>query len=378
MTQTVDAVALTQELVRFNTINPPGNEAACAHHLGDLLAQYGFTVSYCRLAEGREGLIARLGGQGPALAFTGHLDTVPLGAADWQHDPFAATIHDGRLYGRGSTDMKAGVAAFCAAAIECRDDIAAGPGIELVITASEETGSQGAREMAQREDGLGDVGALVVAEPTSNTPTCGHKGALWMKAICTGITAHGSMPEHGVNAAYKAGRALQALAAFTHDVEPHPVMGAATLNVGTVSAGMNLNSVPDRAEIGIDVRSIVGMEHSAIRQKVVSALGADCDSIEVLVDLPSVWTDPENAWVKRSAEAVAALTGTPSAPRSASYFTDASILTPAYGHVPTLVLGPGDASLAHQTDESCEVDQITTAVAIYRRLILDWQLASNG
>ena len=374
MTQQIDAIALAQDLVRFKTVNPPGDEAACAHHLGDLLAQHGFSVTYHPLAEAREGLVARLGGRGGgrALAFTGHLDTVPLGAADWQRDPFAATIEDGRLHGRGSTDMKAGVAAFCAAAISCRDAISAGPGIELVITAAEETGSQGAQEIARKPDGLGEAGALIVAEPTSNLPACGHKGALWMKAICQGVTAHGSMPERGVNAAYKAGRLLSNLAAFDHGVEPHPVMGPATLNVGTVSAGLNLNSVPDRAEIGIDIRSIAGMAHAAIHENVTSVLGADCDAIEVLVDLPSVWTDPEDTWIARSAETVARLTGTPPTPRAASYFTDASVLTPAYGHVPTLILGPGAAHLAHQTNEYCELEQIRTAVEIYRRLILEW------
>lgn len=373
MTEAVDAVELTQALVRHRTVNPPGDEAACARHLGALLERNGFTVAYCKLAEGREGFVARLGRGEKALGFTGHLDTVPLGAAAWQHDPFAATIADGRLHGRGSTDMKAGVAAFCAAAIDCKEALAEGPGIELVVTAAEETGSQGARQIAERPGLLGDVGALIVAEPTSNLPTCGHKGALWMKAICTGVTAHGSMPERGVNAAYKAGRALEKLAAFRFDAEPHPVMGPPTLNVGTVQAGMNLNSVPDRAEIGIDIRSIVGMDHAEIRDAVTRALGADCDELEVLVDLPSVWTAPETPWIAETARAVEQVAGTPPTPRSVSYFTDASILTPVYGDIPTQVLGPGDAALAHQTNEYCEVAQIETAVALYRRLITDWQ-----
>src|SRR5690606_32543740 len=108
---------------------------------------------------------------------------------------------DGRLWGRGASDMKSGVAAFVVAAIEMASRLAGTPGIVLYITAGEETGSAGAFKLAER--GMrGEAGALVVAEPTSNRPLCGHKGALWLKAITHGVTAHGSMPEEGVNAVY--------------------------------------------------------------------------------------------------------------------------------------------------------------------------------
>jgi hypothetical protein len=101
----------------------------------------------------------------------------------------------------------------------------------------------------------GQAGALVVAEPTTNRPLCGHKGALWLKATTRGVTAHGSMPDKGVNAIYAAARAVGRLEAFDFNVARHPVMGAPTLNVGTLHGGLNLNSVPDRAEIGIDIRN---------------------------------------------------------------------------------------------------------------------------
>lgn len=373
MTDQVDAVALTQEMVRTETVNPPGNEAGLAHRLGGLLADRGFEVAYHTLAEGREGFVARLGNGGRRLGFTGHLDTVPLGAAAWRHDPLGGEIVDGRLYGRGSTDMKSGVAAFIAAAIQNRDAIADGPGVELAVTAAEETGAEGAIQMAGAPGALGDVGALVVAEPTSNVPMCGHKGALWLNAVCTGVTAHGSMPERGENAAYKAGRALQKLAEFGFNVAPHPVMGSPTLNVGTVHAGMNINSVPDRAEISIDIRSIAGMDHAAIKADLARYLAPEVDRLEPIVDLPSVWTEPEVQWVRDSVEVLTDELGLTAGPRSVTYFTDASVLTPAYGDIPTLILGPGAAALAHQTDEYCEVARIEEAVRAYARLMTAWQ-----
>jgi len=195
------SVELTQDLVRLRTINPPGDERACAERLASLLEGEGFAVDLTPFGEGRAQLVARIGGASgkPAIGFTGHLDTVSLGAQPWSVDPLAAEIKDGKLYGRGSSDMKSGVAAFVAAGVALAGKLAKTPGVVMYITAGEETGCTGAAAMA-REISLPRVGALVVAEPTGNQPLVGHKGALWLEAVTTGVTAHGSMPEKGVNA----------------------------------------------------------------------------------------------------------------------------------------------------------------------------------
>ena len=115
------SVELTQDLVRFNTINPPGVERACAETLAALLKEGGFTVDVVPFGDGRAQIVARIGGASGKLpiGFTGHLDTVPLGAQPWSVDPHAGAIVDGKLYGRGSSDMKSGVAAFVVAACNC-------------------------------------------------------------------------------------------------------------------------------------------------------------------------------------------------------------------------------------------------------------------
>ena len=114
MDPSLDPVELTRTLIGFDTINPPGNERPCAEHLGRILEDGGFTVSYHEFDANRTSLVARIGGSSekPPLCFTGHIDTVPLGAALWTVKPFAAEVSDGKLYGRGSSDMKSGVAAF--------------------------------------------------------------------------------------------------------------------------------------------------------------------------------------------------------------------------------------------------------------------------
>lgn len=366
------AVELTRDLVRLDTINPPGAEQQATDLIAGRLAAAGFAIEDIPLAPGRPNLVARIGGNGsrPPLAFTGHVDTVPLGLAPWTKDPHGAEVSDGKVWGRGTSDMKSGVAAIVAAAIDLAPRLAGTPGVVLYITSGEETGSEGAFAIARR--GIeGHAGALVVAEPTSNRPIVGHKGALWAKVVTTGVTAHGSMPDKGVNAIYKAARAITALEAFDFNVARHPVMGAPTLNVGFTHGGLNVNSVPDRAEVGIDIRSIPGMRHAPLREQIASYLGEEA-TVEAFVDVESVWTDPDNPWMQRVFAVCEAVQGAKPKIETAPYFTDASALTPALGSVPTVILGPGPAHMAHQTDEYCEIAKIDEAVDIYRRLIGDW------
>ncbi len=371
-----DAVLLTQALVRMNTINPPGIEDQCTDHLCRLLEKAGFSCTSYDFAPHRTSLVAKIGGSNDKapLCFTGHVDVVPLGTVAWSHEPFAGAIEHGRLYGRGSSDMKSGVAAFVTAAIELAESLAKGPGLVLVITAGEETGCEGAYHLAELHkvgNILGRAGAIVVAEPTANYPLAGHKGAFWLKARTRGVTAHGSMPEHGDNAIYKAARAVARLQEFDFGVAPHPLMGKPTLNVGTIHGGLNINSVPDAAEIGIDIRTLPGQSHPELFGCLCQHLGPDV-ALEKLLDVTSVCTDPDDSWLASVFEVMAPLIKEQPAIRSASYFTDAAVLTQAYQGPPTVILGPGEPQMAHQTDEYCLVERIDQAVVAYRQIMANW------
>lgn len=174
------ALDLTRELLHLNTINPPGQERTCAERLARVLEVAGFAVRSYALAPDRTSLVARLGGSSDRapLCFTGHIDTVPLGAAPWTRDPFAGELDGGRLYGRGSSDMKSGVAAFVTAACRLADRLEGTPGLVLVIVAGEETGCEGSQHLTTIAGALGRAGAIVVGEPTGNHPCVGHKGML--------------------------------------------------------------------------------------------------------------------------------------------------------------------------------------------------------
>lgn len=372
----IDPVTLTQALVRADTVNPPGHEDLCTTQLADLLSAAGFDCRVVQFAPRRSTLVARLGGRPGRLplCFTGHVDVVPLGATPWTQDPFGAQIVDGRLYGRGASDMKSGVAAFTAAAIGLADRLRDSAGLSLILTAGEETGCEGAFHLVGSDEGralIGSAGALVVGEPTDNAPLVGHKGAFWLSASVSGTTAHGSMPERGDNAVYKMARAALALEAFRFDTGAHPLMGAPTLNVGTARGGLNINSVPDAAELGIDIRSVAGQDHRHVLQCLCRALGPQV-KLRTLLDVGSVYTEPEDPWMRRVFALCQARSGQAPQPRTVSYFTDAAALRGPLGQPPTLILGPGEPALAHQTDESCRVDAIFEAAALYEDLIRDW------
>jgi succinyl-diaminopimelate desuccinylase len=369
----MEALELSRELLRRNTINPPGEERACAGHLGRLLENAGFAVRAYEYGPGRTSLVARLGGSPgrPPLCFAGHIDTVPLGATRWKCDPFAGEIADGRLYGRGSSDMKCGIAAFVTAALRLAGRLRASPGLALVMVAGEETGCDGSRHLAAANGALGEAGAIVIAEPTGNYPFVGHKGALWLHARATGVTAHGSMPERGVNAIYRGARAVAKLERFAFVEEPHPMLGSPTLNVGTISGGLNVNSVPDGVTIGIDIRTIPDQRHEELVERLSTYLGDEV-TLTPMVDVEGVWTDPANPWVQEIFELTTANLGARPVARGAPYFTDAAALTPAYGGPPTVILGPGEMELAHQTDEYCRLDRLDQAVELYEEIARRW------
>jgi succinyl-diaminopimelate desuccinylase len=367
-----DAIALTRSLLRFDTVNPPGRERDCARYAGSLLQEWGYQVDYHEYEDARTSIIARAGSSDrkAPLCLTGHLDVVPIGARAWTRDPFSGESDGDRLYGRGSSDMKAGVAAILLAARAMAKKLAGTPGVVIVLTAAEEGGCIGSRHLSEQRKLLGKAGAMIVGEPTSNYPLVGHKGSVKFHARFKGVSAHGSMPHLGVNAIYKAARALSRLEAFDFGVPAHPVMGKPTLNVGTIAGGSSVNAVADAADIGVDIRTVPGMDHSLLLDSIQQLMGeADLD---VFSNLGPVWTEPDEAWVRRVFEICKPHVAEPLQARTAPYMTDAANLLKVYSGAPTVVLGPGEAAMAHQTDEYCSMERIRQSVSIYEALIRDW------
>ncbi|MEW6269780.1 MAG: M20 family metallopeptidase [Thermodesulfobacteriota bacterium] len=367
-----DVVTLTRDLVRFDTVNPPGNEQACAAFVGRALEDAGFRTAAYESGAGRTTVVARLDGArgGPALCFTGHLDTVPVGAEPWQHDPFAGELVNGSVHGRGSSDMKGGLAALVVAA-ERLARAAPRPSLLLAFTAGEETGCEGAFHLVRSTDALRGVGAILVAEPTRNYPMVGHRGALWLEVRIRGRSAHGATPEQGVSAIYRAAHGIARLERLALS-EADPLLGTASLNVGTIRGGTSVNVVPDLVTLGVDVRTLPRQGADDVRRALAAAFAADGEvEVETVLEVPGVLTPPDDPWVQLAFEVAAPLVGENPHARATAFFTDASALQQASG-APTVILGPGEPELAHRPDEACSVARLEAAVEAYVELGRRW------
>ena len=370
---TADPVALTRTLLAYDTINPPGEERACAQHVGGLLEQAGFSVAYHEFADRRTSLVARLDADGskPPICFTGHLDIVPLGKTPWQRDPFAGEIDGDRLFGRGSSDMKGAVAAMTLMAQRVAPLKRRAAGLLLVLTAGEETCCEGAHYLAAAEGALGSAGAIIVGEPTANVPLIGHKGVARYEVRTIGVTAHASMPEEGDNAIHKAAEAVRTLQRFDFGIPAHPILGAPTLNIGTIAGGININSVPDETRLGVDIRTIPGQEADDIQRRLQAALGEHVQ-VTPLESEDSITTDFDDEWVQEVVDVMTEPLGRRPGPAGVAYFTDGSVLKAAYGDPPTIILGPGEPTQAHKTDEYCLVSNLEVAVEAYTEVARRW------
>ena len=366
-----DVILLTRKLISFNTVNPEGNEENIARFVGKLLMDNGFAIGFNQLAVNRLTLIAEKGLStiSPPIVLTGHFDTVPLGEKQWVEDPFSGTIKEGKIFGRGTSDMKGGLAAMIIASIEAFKDSAPKGGVRLIFTAAEEPGCHGAKHLADTGYNLGSASAIIVGEPTSNIPAIGHKGALYLKLSASGKTAHSSMPELGVNAIYKAARAITTIENFRFGADPDQLHGYPTINVGLINGGKNINSVPDYAEFTIDIRSTTKIKHSEILKRIGDELGNEI-TIEKLVDLPPVSSSEDFPFVQIVYSVCDIDRGKGFIRKSLPYMTDGAVLQELYGGVPTVILGPGEAVMAHQTDEFCYTNKIIEAVEIYKNIIL--------
>lgn len=364
-----DVVSLAQALIRFQSLNPPGDEKPCVEFVADHLEKLGFSVLRYEFAPGRPSLVARLEGADDLkpLAFTGHLDVVPIGAAPWKFPPFDAVIDDGMLHGRGSCDMKSGIATFITAAARL---IAQGArlrrGLTFVITAGEETGCEGAFDLARR-GALGEAELLIVAEPTSNRPVIAHKGSLRVAVSAAGRTAHSSMPHEGDNAISKIVAWIARLETHRFEKE-HALLGRTTAVTTTITGGQNINSVPDSASFTVDFRTLPDDDHAAIVGWLGELFGEGA-AIRVVTDFPGFSTRPDEAAIAPVLEIIGQRLGGRPQPIGAPYFTDASALVPGFGNVPTVVIGPGESAQCHKTDERCPVSDIETALSIYEELI---------
>ena len=377
-----DAVALTRALVKIDSRNPtlsadgPGERDA-ALALGKILEDWGFSVSISDSSPGRPNLVARLGpADSPAMMFAGHLDTV--GVEGMTHDPFSADMNGGRIYGRGSCDMKSGVAAMCVGALRAYRLAGNSPKRQIVIAAvaDEEYESLGMRALL--DSGI-RAECAVLTEPTKLAICPAHRGFVWIEIAFTGRAAHGSRYDVGIDAIRHAGlllAELDALEAGPLHTRSHSLLGRPSLHASTIVGGIGMSTYPDRCILRIERRTIPGESEQTAVDEVTSALErvrARRPQIEASVKLIAAQQPSDvapDALVVRMLETALKAEAMPAKIEGLSAWTDAALLNAA--GISAVCFGPGDIALAHAAEEFVPVDEIEKATTVLQRVAFEW------
>ncbi|QVQ51780.1 M20/M25/M40 family metallo-hydrolase [Spiractinospora alimapuensis] len=363
-----EARDLLSKLIAVNTVGD-GESGAAAVAAAELHAA-GLVTKTLDWRPNRNQLIATTPGtdDGPPLTFTGHLDTVPANPDDWSSDPWTATVNGDQLAGRGASDMKSGVAAFIVALAHHRRRQHDCRPVQLVLTAAEETGCEGAADIPS--SALRRGGWLLVGEPTSNRLVLGHKGGLWLRLATHGVSAHGSAPHLGRNAIVAAARAAVSL----HDTDDWPTdsrFGPVTANVGTIAGGAQVNVVPDAAQLALDLRHGPSVPSERLAARVAEIVGPDVD-ISTIARLSPVDTPTDSPFAHAVSDALEQVGLDPTPAPPARFFTDASVLTELLGAEGTVICGPGEPEQCHVVDEWCSVTRLGQAAKVYSALLDTW------
>jgi acetylornithine deacetylase len=378
-----DGVGLARELVRLDSRNPslvtdgPG-EQVVARRLADILAEWGLDATLQEAAPGRPNVIARLQGTrkgapgARSLLFNGHIDVV--GVEGMIHPPFDALEKDGRIYGRGASDMKGGVAAMCAAMGQLRGELKG----DLIVAAvvDEEWRSLGTSALI---DGGIRADAAIVTEPTHLAIMPAHRGFAWIEVNVHGRAAHGSRWDIGIDAIRHAGLLLAELDRVDDEELPrrtHPLLGRPSLHAAFIEGGIGLSTYPDRCTVRIERRTIPGERAADVVREIelacarVKEARAEFRADVELLFLQPPSDVPPDAPVVRALSDVLGGRGMSTTIAGMSAWTDAALLNAA--GIPAICFGPGDMALAHAAEEYIEVEEIERATDVLAAFARSW------
>ncbi|MDF2040157.1 M20 family metallopeptidase [Cytobacillus oceanisediminis] len=370
-------IQFLQHLLQIDSSNPPGNEHLVTEAFINRCKQNGLPFKVTMLDETRSNFEVTLPGKsGKQLFLCGHMDTVSPGTGEWVYSPFSGEIANGRIYGRGASDMKSGLAAMFLALEELYLTSTVPPAaVTFLATAGEEVDSCGARAFLKEND-CRKIDALVIAEPSNEKIVIGHKGALWLEITAYGKTSHGSMPEQGINAVDHMLKIVRLLDEMKIEwkTEKEP-LGQSSLAVTMIEGGVQTNVIPDKCSIRADIRTVPPQTHSSFINMLKSKLDLLMDqgeiykySVETILDRPSILTDPDEDIIQ-----IAQMIKGESAGNhyGVSYYTDGAVLNPR-SEIPTLIYGPGDEKLAHQPNEWVSLAAYQRSIQFYRQLIMSY------
>jgi succinyl-diaminopimelate desuccinylase len=369
-----DVARLTSDLVKIPTVNPPGREREICEFIASWLGTRGVEASLLEEIPGRTNVQAMIDGDeggGKTLILNGHTDVVAAGNG-WTEDPFGGLVKGGRVYGRGSADMKGGLAAMMVTVDALRKSRKHLAGRMIFqATADEEVGSPMGTGYLVRRGLRGDL--AIVGEPTSLEVCVAHKGVLRFDVVAFGKAAHGSVPWEGRSAILAMNVVIDALRGYAAELEAgrrHPLLGAPTVKVGVIQGGVAVNVVPDRCRIVVERRLIPPESvEGAVREVRAVVAGASKRAgvrCEVTFNAKSESSDAsrDKEGVQVLLRAAKAVTGEMRKPKGFLATCDARYLNNDAG-IPAVVIGPGKLESVHAPDEYVEIRKLEQAARLY-------------
>jgi acetylornithine deacetylase/succinyl-diaminopimelate desuccinylase family protein len=375
-----DPVSLAQKMVRINSENPPGKEKELADFMADMLKASGLEVLEYDFKPKRPNVVAvySSGSNARSLIFNGHLDTVPFGDLEkWSANPLSGAIKEGRLYGRGSADMKSSIAAFMAALDAImKSKVKLAGNIIIALTSDEEESCVGAKDILEKGY---RASAAIVGEPSDLQINIAHKGFARFNLITFGKLAHASKPDEGINAIYKMSKAVSRLEEIARSYSglrsSHPILGGPTLSVGIIKGGVKDNIIPDSCEITIDRRLLPGQFPQDVEDELereLAKIAKDDPQFKYKLELynsqPASETDPSEEVVETTRKAIKEVVNSEPKVEGMPATTEMSHFVKA--GIPTIIMGCGDIKMAHTIDESLPVQQVIDAAKIYALIML--------
>jgi acetylornithine deacetylase/succinyl-diaminopimelate desuccinylase family protein len=362
----MNEIELTQELVRINSENPPGNEEAIAKYIKDFLEDLKIQTELIEFEKNRFDVVSSIG-SGKGIMFNGHMDTVPVGDLNkWKYDPFAGKSVGGKIYGRGSSDMKGGIASILAAVQNLSKENFKRK-LLLAFVGDEEVALRGSKYLIEnRKDVLKDIKYGLIGECSDMKARFAQKGVTDIKVRFKGKAAHGSKPELGDNAIYKAADFIQEIRKLIEELKKkkNPVLGSGTINVGVIKGGTKINVVPEFCELEIDRRLIPGetikIATDQIR-KILKKLRLKADVEVYNFRLPmQLNKNLELIKILKNITKIE-LVGEPGYTEAELFYRDAKI--------PCVSFGPGISYQAHVTDEYIPIKNLQKVTKIYEEVI---------
>jgi succinyl-diaminopimelate desuccinylase len=364
-------VGRLSELVQTASENPPGNELAVARVVEGYCRSLDMDVATHEAEPDRPSVVARWSGDsGPTLGYCSHYDVVPAGNVKlWAVDPFGASISDGRMFGRGSSDAKGPIAAALEAVeILRRAGTSLHGTLELELVADEETmGFKGAGYLV--DQGIVAPDIAIVGEPTSLRVVRAQRGACWLRITTNGVAAHGSAPERGISAVRHMSELVLRLEETLPDIT-HPVLGGPTVSVGTIRGGEKVNVIPASCTIEVDRRTVPGESEESVLATIDEAVEVarkrfpDLDAeIELLFQSNPFEVGEDSSVVRTVAQSMSEVTARDTELVGFRGASDARFLFEAGAEV--VLCGPGDITLAHTARESIDLGELEQAALGY-------------